>query len=37
MKLNRKWLAVRGVTLALVLAASIGGIAVLADNSFSAF
>lgn len=32
MKLNRKWLAVGGITLALILAASIGGIAVLADN-----
>jgi uncharacterized membrane protein len=32
MKFNKKWLAIGGIVLAIVLAASIGGIAVLADN-----
>lgn len=35
MKLSKKWLAIGGVVLALVIAASIGGIAVMADNSGS--
>jgi ABC-type glycerol-3-phosphate transport system substrate-binding protein len=36
MKLSKKWLAIAVVPLALVLAASIGGIAVLADNGSAA-